>query len=89
MIETYESELLFLLNRPYHYPPAQINVEFLPQMWKQERYLSYEAIGSNPDYAVVGEFGRWAGIHRMLVETGKVRLIHRVGRYQVYERVRS
>ena len=24
LIETYDSELLFLLNRPYHYPPDQI-----------------------------------------------------------------
>ncbi len=88
MIETYESELLFLLNRRYHYPPAQLNVEFIPQMWKQKRHLSYDALGANPDYVVVGEFGRWAGIYQTSVERGQIRLVHKVGRYQIYERVR-
>ena len=87
-IETYESELLFLLNRPYHYPPAQLNVDFIPQMWKQERHLTYDPLVADPDYVVVGEFGRWAGIYKSLVETGQVRLILQVGRYQVYKRVR-
>lgn len=89
LIETYESELLFLLNRRYHYPPAQLNVDFIPQMWKEERNLVYDGLIADPDYVVVGEFGRWAGIYRRLVETGQVRLILQVGRYQVYERVRS
>lgn len=89
LIETYESELLFLLNRRYHYPPAQLNVDFIPQMWKKERHLTYDALEADPDYVVVGEFGRWAGIYRTLINTGQVRLILQVGRYQVYERVRS
>ena len=89
LIETYESELLFLLNHRYHYPPAQLNVDFIPQMWKEQRHLTYDALGADPDYLVVGEFGRWAGIYRTLIETGQVRLILQVGRYQVYERVRS
>lgn len=38
---------------------------------------------------VVGEFGRWAGIYRSVIECGQMRLILQVGRYQVYERVRS
>lgn len=89
MIETYESELLFLLNRRYHYPPAQLNVDFIPQMWKEERHLVYDGLMADPDYLVVGEFGRSAGIYRSLVETRQVRLILQAGRYQVYERVRS
>lgn len=89
MIETYESELLFLLDRRYHYPPAQLNVDFLPQMWKEERHLVYDGLAADPDYLVVGEFGRSAGIYRSLIEAGQMRLILQVGRYQVYERVRS
>ncbi|MCS6318431.1 MAG: glycosyltransferase family 39 protein [Nitrospira sp.] len=89
MIETYESELLFLLNSPYHYPPAQLNVDFIPQMWKEERHLTYDALAADPDFLVVGEFGRWAGIYRSVIERGQMRLILQVGRYQVYERVRT
>ena len=29
LIETYDSELFFLLNRPYHYPPDQILVDLI------------------------------------------------------------
>ena len=29
LIETYESELFFLLNRRYHYPPDQVHVDLI------------------------------------------------------------
>jgi len=88
MIETYESELFLLLDRPYHYPPAELNVDLIRQGWHAQRHLTYDPLQADPDYVVVGEFGRWANLYQSLVDSGQIRLIHRVGRYQVYERVR-
>ena len=88
LIETYESELLFLLPGPYHYPPAELDVGLIRRAWERELQLPYDALGANPDYVVVGEFGRRAGIYRTLVETEQIRLLYKVGRYQIYERVR-
>ena len=89
LIETYESELLFLLQRPYHYPPAQLDIGVIRRGWEQHLELPYDALESNPDYIVVGEFGRRAGIYRTAVDTGQIRLLRTMGYYQIYERVRS
>ncbi|MDP9131598.1 MAG: hypothetical protein M3M98_00490, partial [Nitrospirota bacterium] len=88
LIETYESELLFLLPMPYHYPPAALDVGLIRKSWETELQLTYDPLDADPDYVVVGEFGRRAGIYRSPVETGQIRLLHKVGRYQIYERVR-
>ncbi len=89
LIETYESELLFLLPGPYHYPPAELDVGVIKKGWEPALSLSYDALGADPDFVVVGEFGRRAGIYKTVVETGQVRLLAQIGRYQIYERVRS
>ena len=88
LIETYESELLFLLPGPYHYPPAQLDIGLIQRSWNPDLQLPYDALAADPDYVVVGEFGRRAGIYRTPVEKGDIRLVHRIGRYQIYERVR-
>jgi hypothetical protein len=89
LIETYESELLFLLPGPYHYPPAQLDIGLIQKGWKQDLQLPYDALGADPDYVVIGDFGRRAGIYQTAVDQGQIRLVQRVGRYQIYERVRS
>ncbi len=89
LIETYESELLFLLQRPYHYPPAQLDIGLIQRGWKQDLQLPYDALAADPDYVVVGEFGRRAGIYRTAVDKGQIHLLRTVGHYQIYERVRS
>ena len=89
LIETYESELLFLLQHPYHYPPAQLDIGVIRRGWEPHLELPYDALESNPDYIVVGEFGRRAGIYRTAVDKGQIRLLRTMGHYQIYERVRS
>ncbi|WHZ23253.1 MAG: hypothetical protein OJF47_002365 [Nitrospira sp.] len=88
LIETYESELLFLLPGPYHYPPAELDIGIIKRGWEPELTLPYDALAADPDYVVIGEFGRRAGIYKAIVEMGQVRLISQIGRYQIYERVR-
>jgi hypothetical protein len=89
LIETYESELLFLLHQPYHYPPAQLDIGLIQRGWEQHLELPYDALEANPDYVVVGEFGRRAGIYRTAVAKGQIHLLRTMGHYQIYERVRS
>lgn len=88
LIETYESELLFLLPTLYHYPPAELDIGVIRKGWEETLSLPYDALVADPDYVVVGEFGRRAGIYRTVVETGQIHLIAQIGRYQIYERVR-
>lgn len=90
MIETFDSELFLLLNRPFHYPPAQVNVELIRRQWHEgSPSMGYDPLMADPDYVVVGRFGRWLGVYAPLVEAGQVRLIKQIGRYDVYERVRG
>jgi hypothetical protein len=88
-VETYESELLFLLERPYHYPPAQLNVDFIRKNVHHELIsIDYDPLTADPDYLIVGRWARRKGLYRHVLENGTFRLVTTVGRYQVYERVR-
>ena len=46
--------------------------------------MGYDPLMADPDYVVVGRFGRWLGVYAPLVEAGQVRLIKQIGRYDVY-----
>ena len=88
-VETYESELLFLLERPYHYPPAQLNVDFIRKNVHHEPIsVDYDPLTADPDYLIVGRWAQWLGLYRRVLRNGTFRLVKTVGRYQVYERVR-
>jgi hypothetical protein len=88
-IETYESELHFLLNRSYHWPPDQTHVELNRRsLLGQATPVEYDALASNPDYLVVGEFARGNKLYEPLISAGKFRLLEKIGGYEVYVRVR-
>lgn len=60
LIETYDSELLFLLNRPYHYPSDQIVVELIRRtfLYEDNTRIDYDPLAANPDYLVVGSHSK-------------------------------
>jgi 4-amino-4-deoxy-L-arabinose transferase-like glycosyltransferase len=88
-IETYESELHFLLNRPYHFPPDQVHVELNRRsLLHEDITIAYEPLASDPDYLVVGVFTRWNKLYDPVVASGAFRLVERYGHYDVYRRVR-
>jgi hypothetical protein len=88
-IETYESELHFLLDRPYHYPPDQIHVELNRRgLLQQDIQIDYNALSTDPDYLVVGQFARGNGLYQPAIERGAFRRIQTIGIYTIYERVR-
>ncbi|MEX5218176.1 MAG: glycosyltransferase family 39 protein [Nitrospira sp.] len=89
LIETYDSELFLLLQRPYVYAPPDVLVEIIRSHQRLGPPPQYNPLGADPDYIVVGDFGRWAGFYKAPVEGNRMRLVKTIGRYQIYEPVRS
>jgi hypothetical protein len=89
LIETYDSELFFLLDRPYHYPPAQLHVELIRRAFLDPQVLAeYDPLAANPDYLVVGPFSAWVRLYEPLLAAETYRPLQTFGPYQIYERVR-
>lgn len=92
-IETYESELHFLLDRPYHYPPDQVHVELNRRgLLRQEIAIQYDPLSADPDYLVVGRFARGNDLYQPAIKSGAFRLLRSYGSadggYDLYEQVR-
>jgi hypothetical protein len=89
LIETYESELHFLLNRRYHYPPDQIHVDLARRsLTHQVITIDYDPLAANPDYLVVGRFALEDQLYQPVLASGAFREIHAYNGYVLYERVR-
>ena len=89
LIETYDSELFFLLNRRYHYPPDQTHVELIRRtLLRQDVSIDYDPLAADPDYLVVGPYSKVWQLYDAVLATGTFRLLRTYSRYDVYERVR-
>ena len=89
LIETYESELHFLLDRPYHYPPDQLHVELNRRsLLEEDVVINYDPLAANPDYLVVGVFSTGNRLYELVIAAGAFRLVRTYGVYSIYERVR-
>ena len=74
LIETYESELFFLLDRRYHYPPDQVHVDLIRRNSFGERVTSeYDPLTVNPDYLVVGPQSKFWDFYDAFLKTGAFR----------------
>jgi hypothetical protein len=88
-VESYESELFFMLDRPYHHPPDQVHVELIRRAFVDpQTVVDYDPLEADPDYLVVGEFNRMTDLYMPALATGAFRRIHEDGSYEVFERVR-
>ncbi|MGE5215324.1 MAG: ArnT family glycosyltransferase [Nitrospirota bacterium] len=90
LVETYESELFFLLDRRYHYPPDQIHVDLNRRNSFGERVkIHYDPLAANPDYLVIGAQSKfWDFYDPYLKSGGAFRLLRTYSRYEIFERVR-
>jgi hypothetical protein len=90
LVETYDSELFFLLNRSYHYPPDQLNVGLVQRtfLYNDDVAIDYDPLTANPDYLIVGPHSRQWSLYDQVLRTDSFRLIRTYKRYDVYERVR-
>jgi 4-amino-4-deoxy-L-arabinose transferase-like glycosyltransferase len=89
VIETYDSELLFLSHRRIHYPPDRVSVQLQRRRELQpDLYIDYDPLAADPDYLVIGPFSSMWGLYDPVLGTGQFRLVFEVPNYQVYQRVR-
>ncbi len=88
-IETYETELHFLLNQPYHYPPDEANVAMIQyRMFGHQPTFEYNPLVADPDYLVVVGSGPSNLLYGQAITAGYFKLKEQIGGYQVYIRVR-
>jgi len=90
LIETYESELFFLLDRRYHYPPDAVHVELNRRTFlHQDVPIPYDPLATDPDYLVVGRMSQMWKLYDAVTTSGAFRRVKRFEGYDVYERVRK
>jgi len=90
LVETYDSELFFLLDRPYHYPADQIHVELIRKKFLYDDTVSieYDPLKANPDFLVVGPHSKQWRLYDRVLKTEAFQLLRTYNRYQLYERLR-
>ena len=90
IIETYESEIHFLTDRRYHYPPDQVHVDAIRRTLPSVDHfpIDYDPLAGDPDYLIVGPQARGWNLYGPVLQTGAFRLLHDYSRYQVYQRER-
>jgi hypothetical protein len=90
LIETYESEIHFLIDRRYHYPPDQVHVDAMRRTLPSVDYfpIEYNPLARDPNYLIVGPMAKRWNLYHPVLQTGAFRLLHDYSRYQIYERVR-
>jgi hypothetical protein len=101
LIETYDSELFVLLDRPYHYPPDQTSVALIRDVTRRNfglaeipsaedrALLNYDPLAADPDYVVVGPPNElWRRLYDPVLAAGAFRRVFANRQYEVYERVR-
>jgi len=89
LIEAYSPEVFFLLDRSYHYPPDQVNVQIIRRLsWGQDVPIDYDPLSADPDYLVVcRRYGLWM-IYEAVLESDAFHLLFIDEPYELYERVR-
>ncbi len=88
LVESYDSELFFFLEHPYHYPPDQTHLDLIRRTLDPAIEINYDPIEANPDYLVVGPFSSGWGLYDELLEGDSFRLIATTHSYELYERKR-
>lgn len=86
VMETYDSELFFLLERSYHYPPDNLHILFVRRYSLDENLeIPYAIQLPNPEYVVVGPFSAQWGVYTDLLAGGQYELIRAFPGYEIYQ----
>ncbi len=88
-IETYESELYFLLEHPYHYPSAEVQHQLNQRLFfASDVPIAYEPLEEvDVKYLVIGFMSRFWGLDKILLQNQTWHLILNTEHYQVYTRI--
>jgi hypothetical protein len=88
-VESYDSEVFFLLDRLYHYPPDQINVDLIRTGDLGENLeIEYDPLAADPDYLIMGPFSRASQLYDQAIAVGDFQSVQRYGSYEIFARVR-
>ena len=88
VIETFESELFFLLDRPYHYPSNEVQIQLNRRTFLgQDISIEYDPLQANPQYLVIGPMAKLWKLYDPALNSGLFRPLRQFGIYDVYERV--
>lgn len=90
IVETYESELYFLLEKPYHYPPDDVQHTLNQRLFfNASDLIMYDPLqeNNNIDYLVIGFMSRFWGLDKIILQNPSWHLILNAGLYQVYVRI--
>jgi 4-amino-4-deoxy-L-arabinose transferase-like glycosyltransferase len=89
LIETYESQLIFLSDHRFHFPPDQVHVEMVRRKTIDPLHMvDYDPLAADPDYMVIGKFSYFWGLYDYLLSSGDFRLVQAYPNYLIYQRVR-
>jgi len=90
LIETYESELFFLVDRSFHYPPDDVQHLLNRRTFLgEDLQIGYDPSLWDPDYVVLGPFTRMWGLYDSWLAGDDFGLVFQTSRYQVFKRSRQ
>lgn len=91
VVETWESEMGFLTDHSYHYPPPELLDKAVRLKWLGGTGPSlpeiYQPEKLQPGYLIVGQFGRWNGLYSPDLLAARYQLVISYGEYSLYKRV--
>jgi hypothetical protein len=89
LVETYDSELHFLIDRPMYFPPDQIQVELNRRFnLDPNTPIKYDPLSSDPDFIIIGPFSRGWKLYETIVNSGKFQKVFTDNNYEVYKQIR-
>jgi len=84
LIETYDSELIFLLANPIHYPPDQVQFDLNRRYYLKENLdISYDPSTVNFSYLIDRPYSRMWQLYSPMLEKGHFQLVYGAGEYQI------
>ena len=86
-IETFDIELFFLLNRPYHYPSTEVQDQLNRRSFLgKDVQISYDPLAADPDYLVVGPQSKMWHLYDPALKSGCFVPVLKFGIYDLYQR---
>ena len=86
LIETWEWEVVCVTDHSFHLPPYEVTNMVTEQIWRRlprDEDL-YEPTAEDPDYLLLGTFGRWTSVYSALLRERRPTLVASFGDYELY-----
>ena len=89
VVETSETEIVFLSDRNFHQPTIDVAVATIQHVQFDEPYPPgfYDLRPVNPDYIVLGPYAKWTQLYSGYLSNRDYDLIHNIGGYELLKRV--